>query len=155
MPNHKYFPDYQSKIIERFYPDYMACGSDLSSIGELISCETAQIDIQNDTIFNPDDLTVHFVRAVEFIESKKAGIWFRVLYPDDAINIFVGVGILDTKQNWKSFVLSYFNTHQAEEGGGGALVIFDFQFEWAVEFEMYLNLKTSNLEFEAHIYQKS
>lgn len=153
MPS-KYFPDFQTQIIERFYPDYMACGSDLSSIGESISCETAQISIHNDIIFSPGDLAVHFPRAVKFVENKAAGIWFRVLYPDDAINIFVGVGILDTKQDWASFVLSYLSTHRGEEGGGGALVIFDFQFKWAVEFDIYLNIKTLNHTFEANIYRE-
>jgi hypothetical protein len=149
------FGEYATQIIDSFVVDDI--GIDLIKLGNKEFDKSITVDFKKPILIDEETIKIEFATVIEFIEYQcrpayihTKPIWFRINVVDQALNDYIGIGFLDTEQNWVSFTVNYLRCDRADQGGDSILVIFDRNFTWASS----LTLSQDDKELRVELYKK-
>lgn len=131
-----------------FYDNYIQnnfvtqhCGIDLKQIGKVTEeiyfpvKSIEQLPHESYTVRERLKPIVQFLEGI-YLDTFDWPLWYRINVADQAINQYIGIGLLNMENDWIKFILDYLCNDPAEQGGDTILVIFDTDFRWSVCFTL-------------------
>lgn len=131
-----------------FYDNYIQnhfvkqdCGIDLKYIGKIAEeiyfpvNSISQLPYEIFTIKERLKLIIQFLEEI-YLNTNERPLWYRINVVDQAINQYLGIGLLNIESDWIKFILDYLCNDLAEQGGDTILAIFDIDFNWAICFTL-------------------
>jgi len=114
-------------------------GFDLSSIGEEIIVNKTPVNLQNEELIDLGILKNSFKDIIDFLSLTSATrydevVWYKMNLIDDVLNEYMGIGSFKLENDYLKFVQSYLSIERADQAGDTIIVLFDKDFNWAVEF---------------------
>ena len=131
---------YEKRIIKEFAIDDV--GIALERLGKKCFEKVISVDLNRPDLFNQQELEVGIAEIVKFIRigfsknGKKRPIWFKTNIIDQAVNDYVGIGLLNIDGPWLKFVICSLSFDRADQSGDTLMTVFDTDFQWAINFEL-------------------
>ncbi|SFU50355.1 hypothetical protein [Pontibacter akesuensis] len=131
---------YEKRIIQEFVVDNI--GITLERFGEKSFDKVFPVDLSNLNLLNQQELEVELVEVLKFIQPNslksysKRPIWFKTNIVDQAVNDYVGIGLLNIDGPWLRYVICSLSHDRADQSGDTLMTIFDTDFQWAINFEL-------------------
>lgn len=131
---------YEKRIISEFVVNDM--GMDLEKLGEKSFEKIFPVDFNNADLLNEHELKDEIVEVIDFIhanlptKSSNRPIWFKTNIIDQAMNDYVGIGLLNIDKHWLKYVVCSLSFDRADQSGDTLFTIFDTNFQWIINFEL-------------------
>ncbi|WP_299762491.1 hypothetical protein [uncultured Pontibacter sp.] len=131
---------YEKRIKQEFVIDDV--GITLERLGEKSYEKVIPIDLNNPDLLNQQELEVEIAEVINFIQRvfqknySNRPIWFRTNVIDQAVNDYVGVGLLNFSGPWLKFIICSLSFDRADQNGDTLMTVFDTEFQWAINFEL-------------------
>lgn len=131
---------YEKRIKQEFAIDDV--GITLERLGGQSFEKVIPVDLKNPDLLNHQQLEVEIAEVIKFIQKnfqKNDGnrpIWFRTNVIDQAVNDYVGIGLLNLGGAWLRYVICSLSFDKADQSGDTLMTVFDTDFHWAINFEI-------------------
>lgn len=134
------FGKYDDYIYARFIAD-VHCGIDLLQLGPRTYDTIFPVDLKNQPHLSIEKFKEHIAPVISFIckfyaNETEGPIWHKINVLDNAINHFMGIGVINLQGNWIDFIVTYLLSDRADQSGDTLITLFDMDFKWAVCFTL-------------------
>ncbi|MFT5823977.1 MAG: hypothetical protein ACI8ZM_005243 [Crocinitomix sp.] len=129
---------YQRYIHNNYIKDL---GFDLTSIGKKLLTNKTPVNLQNEELVDLGTLRKSFKEVIDFLNSPSSTrydnvVWYKMNLIDQVLNEFMGIGSFKLENDYLKFIQSYLSIERADQAGDTIIVLFDKDFNWAVEFTL-------------------
>lgn len=131
---------YEKKIIQEFATDDV--GITLERLGEKSFEKVIPVNLNNPDLLNEQELEVEIAEVIKFIQANpskdynKRPIWFKTNIIDQAVNDYVGIGLLNIDGTWLKHIICTLSFDRADQSGDTLITVFDNDFQWVINFEL-------------------
>ena len=124
------------KIAERLVDD--DCGIELDRIGKLEHRFETQVDLNATRPPELDEQEYELSKILNFLHSRddESTSWLKINVIDQAINWYVGIGVIPTSKGILGFALNYLWLDRADQSGDTIIVLIGKDWKWAVSFTL-------------------
>ncbi|MEQ9280920.1 MAG: hypothetical protein RLN83_15610 [Balneola sp.] len=82
----------------------------------------------------------------QFEKNESKLVWLKINVIDQAINDYVGIGMIGRHTDWLRFITSYLSADRADQSGDSIIVLFDRRLSWAISFTISQDHSTLTME---------
>ncbi|WP_299699665.1 hypothetical protein [uncultured Pontibacter sp.] len=131
---------YEKRIKQEFATDDV--GITLERLGGKSFEKVISVDLKNPDLLNQQELEVEIAEVIKFIQISfpktysNRPVWFRTNVIDQAVNDYVGIGLLNFGGPWLKYVICSLSFDRADQSGDTLMTVFDTDFQWAINFEL-------------------
>jgi hypothetical protein len=125
---------YEKKIIQEFAIDDV--GITLKRLGRKSFEKVFPVDLTSLDLLNKQELEVGIAEVINFIQRvfqknySNRPVWFRTNVVDQAVNEYVGIGLLNLGGPWLKYVICSLSFDRADQSGDTLMTVFDTDFQW-------------------------
>lgn len=146
------YPEAMRSYPPGFYEKYILgnflgeIGFDLYGIGEKIISKRITVNLNIDGLIDIKTLRNSFKEAIDFIDKPGSTryddvIWYKLDILDQAIHEYMGIGVFKLENDYLKFIKYYLDVERAGQSGDTIIVLFDKDFNWAVNFTLCQDYK--------------
>ncbi|WP_276499347.1 hypothetical protein [Pontibacter litorisediminis] len=131
---------YETRIKQEFAIDDV--GITLDRLGGKSFEKVIPVDLNNPDLLNQQELEVEIPEVIKFIRKvlqknySYRPVWFKTNVVDQAVNDYVGIGLLNLGGPWLKFIICSLSFDRAAQSGDTLMTVFDTGFQWAINFEL-------------------
>jgi hypothetical protein len=131
---------FETRIKQEFVIDDV--GITLERLGGKSFEKVIPVDLNNPDLLNQQELEVEIPEVIKFIRKvlqknySNRSVWFRTNVVDQAVNDYVGIGLINLGGPWLKFIICSLSFDRAAQSGDTLMTVFDTDFQWAINFEL-------------------